>query len=38
MMTDAILLHDCRLAKALGSVKFDMKEYERNMTGQFELN
>ena len=21
-----------------GSVKFDMKEYERNMTGQFELN
>ena len=22
----------------LGSVKFDTKEYERNMTGQFELN
>ena len=21
-----------------GGVKFDMKEYERNMTGQFELN
>lgn len=24
--------------KGQGSVKFDMKEYERNMTGQFELN